>query len=82
MHKAGPEQLAAEERARLEGIARSAGYYVREGSSYGTTHDQLERWYIGHESELFRPWGMGWGTPGDAWRRAAEIAKPDASGKS
>lgn len=48
--------------------AKAAGYYVREGSYYGTTDDRIGRWYVGHPSHNgFRPWGPGYPTQKAAW---------------
>ena len=52
--------------------AETAGYFIREGSYQGTTDDQLGRWYVGREGELFRPYGPGFRTKGEAWAAAAE----------
>lgn len=56
--------------------AKSAGYYIREGSYQGTTDDRLGRWYFGHESDNgFRPWGAGHPTQKAAWEAAFEHAQ-------
>ena len=52
--------------------AQAAGYYIREGSYTGTTDDRLGRWYIGHDDNLFRPFGSGHATQGDAWLAIAD----------
>lgn len=57
-------------------IAEAAGYYIREGSYYGTTDDRIGRWYVGHrEDNGFRPWGAGHRTQREAWAAAAELAQ-------
>jgi hypothetical protein len=52
--------------------AKSAGYYVREGSYQGTPDDRLGRWYVGHDDGDFRPYGAGYATQSAAWLAAAE----------
>jgi hypothetical protein len=53
--------------------AKSAGYYIREGSYIGTTDDRLGRWYTGHhDADFFRPYGAGYATQGDAWLAIAD----------
>jgi len=55
----------------VRSLARLAGYFVREGAYQGTSDDRLGRWYVGHEDDgAFRPYGEGYDSAGDAWRRA------------
>ena len=54
--------------AKARKAAVAAGFYIREGSYYGTTDDRIGRWYTGHKSDnFFRPFGAGHATRGDAW---------------
>lgn len=55
--------------------AEAGGYYIREGSYQGTTDDQLGRWYVGREGEMFAPHGAGHATQAAAWAAAAEAAR-------
>jgi hypothetical protein len=57
--------------------AQAAGYYVRRGAYAGTPDDRLDRWYIGHEDEPFRPWGKGYRTARDAWAAAVDLGPPE-----
>ncbi len=60
-------------------IAQAAGFYIRQGEFVGTTDNRLGRWYVGRESEPFRPWGAGFDRAGKAWARAGELARELAS---
>ena len=56
-------------------LAKSLGYYIRQGEYQGTADNILGRWYVGREGHLFAPYGRGYRTKKAAWEAADYAAR-------